>query len=81
MVASVLSLWAVSHVLALVVVLLQIALNFLLYGPLMRIAYPDAPLPEGILHIDTLVLCVVSCAAVLVLFWQLGRGPERQVGG
>jgi hypothetical protein len=76
MAASVVSLWALSPLFATLVSLIQIALNFLLYGPLMRIPYPNGQLPEGILHIDTLLLCLVSFAAVLALLWVMGRSQS-----
>jgi hypothetical protein len=73
MAASVLSLWALSPRLALILTLTQMGLNFMLYGPLTRVPYPNGLLPEGILHVDTLLLCIFSFAAVLALFWNLAR--------
>jgi hypothetical protein len=65
MAASVLSLWAVSARLALVVTMLQIGMNFLLYGPLTSV--------PGAWHVDTLLLFLFSLAAVLALLWNLAR--------
>ncbi len=76
---SVVSLWALSPFLAWLVSLLQIALNFLLYGLLLRVPYPDGPLPEGVTHLDTLLLCSVSFAAVLALLWNIGRSESAPV--
>ena len=76
---SVVSLWALSPLLAWLVALLQIVLNFLLYGLLLRIPYPNGLLPEGILHIDTLLLCLVSFAAVLGLLWNIGRSEPSPI--
>ena len=75
--ASVLSLWALSARLALLVSLLQMALSFFVNGPAMRILIPNGLLPEGILHVDTLVLCLLSFAAVVALLWKLAqRKPD-----
>ncbi len=63
--AGVLSLWALSPKLAVVVAFAQIALNFLLNEPLIRVPYPNGLLPEGRLHMDTLLL--LCCSGLLVL--------------
>jgi hypothetical protein len=73
MAASVLSFWALSPRLALLVGLLQIAVNFLLWGPLSRVVYPNAVLPEGMLHRDTLLLVCCSFAAVLAPLRKLSQ--------
>jgi hypothetical protein len=73
MAASVLSLWALSPRLALAITLLQIGINLLLYGPLTRVPYPNGLLPVGILHVDTLLLSVLSFAAVLALLRNLAQ--------
>jgi hypothetical protein len=73
--ASVLSLWALSARLAMTIVLLQMSINFLLYGPLVRVPYLNAGLPEGIFQPDTLVLCFCSLAAVAALLWKVAQRP------
>lgn len=70
---SVLSLWALSARLAMTIVLLQIGMNVLMYGPLVRVPYVNGELPDGILHPDTLLLCFLSLAAVLAIFCNLAQ--------
>jgi hypothetical protein len=69
--AAVLAFWAVSPRLAVVLTFVQIVVNFIIYGPLIRVAWPNSVLPEGILHGDTLALLIVSFVAVLVLLTKL----------
>jgi hypothetical protein len=73
---SVLACWAVSPALACAVCVLQVALNFLLYGVLMRAAGPDVPLAEGYLRPAMLVLCVLALAGTLCLTGLLARSNE-----
>jgi hypothetical protein len=71
--ASVLSLWALSPRLALLITLLQMGIDFLIYGPLTRVPYSNGILPMGILHVDTLLLWMASLAAILALLWHLSQ--------
>jgi hypothetical protein len=71
MAAAVLSLWALSPRLALIVTVLQIGLNVLIYGPLTRVPYVGGVLVDGIVHVDTLLLCFFSLSGVGALLWML----------
>jgi hypothetical protein len=75
MAASVLSLWALSPRLALIVCLMQMGVNFLLWELLIRVPYPNGILQEGMIHADTLVLLCCSLTSVL---WLLGRLARRE---
>jgi hypothetical protein len=73
MAAAVLSLWALWPPLAVIVTLLQVALNFLLNELLIRIPYPNGLMPQGWLHIDTLALLCLSVVVVLRSLYQLAQ--------
>jgi hypothetical protein len=79
MAGSVLALRAVSAWLAAFIALLQIGLNFLVYAVFMRTPSPGAILAEGIIHLDTLLLCLCSLAVVLVLLAKLAKRPACDV--
>ncbi len=69
--SCVLALWAASRPVALLVGLLQIALNFMLYVFWMRLPVPSAALPDGFLQPGMLALALLSLALVLFLLRKL----------
>jgi len=54
------------------VTLLQASVGLVLNDLLVRVPYPNGWLPEGRMHMDTLVLLCGSLLAVLGLLWKLG---------
>ena len=69
--AGVLSLWALSPKGAVVITAMQMAIGFLLNELLPRVPFPNGWLPEGRMHLDTLLLLLGSVLAVLGLLWKL----------
>ena len=73
MASGVLSLWSINPRLALVLTLMQIGFNMLLYGALMRVTDPGAPLPEGRLRPVTATAAFCALVLIIFLFRSLGR--------
>ena len=68
---GILSLWAISRRFTMAIVLAQICLNILLYGPLMHVGYSGAALPEGRARPVTVALTVISFLLLVFLFRDL----------
>jgi len=78
--ASVLSIWALSPWFGMLVVMLQIALNVLLYVTFVREPVPGKLLLQQNIY-GTLPMCVISLAAVFVLLGSMIHGSYLQERG
>lgn len=78
MTACILVLWSVSPWLAAALSALQVSLNVLLYVVLMRGFVPGGPLPEGHLHGDVLVLCMLALAGVVYCLIRIATGTRAE---
>jgi len=52
------------------IALFQMVLNFLLNERLTRVPYANGLMPEGLMHMDTLILL---CASVSIVFFLLAK--------
>ena len=71
--------WNVSRWLALCLGALQIGLNFMLYGILMRRPASDHVLPEGLVNYGTLSFMVLALAAAAVCLYRITRAASDTV--
>ncbi len=76
---SILALWAVSPWIAGLFGALQVSLNVVLYVFTTRLAAAGEVLPEGSLRYCTLMLCAISCAAMLFTLYRAENGVGDRV--
>jgi hypothetical protein len=81
MAGGVLSLWTITPNIAGGLVYLQIALNALIYGLLMKAPFAGAPLTEGYVRPVTVAAAFCALSLDVFLFWKLAEHrPDPELG-